>query len=163
MIAQVKEELRQDGRLMEHTRTVFKVVRIEKDYNNGTIYRPAVVYDMSPFENMIYKPHSYYNIGVEFMYPPFAYYNEIDAREFLNYQCAEDKDGFGVISRVAYKWAWVRRYLAFTDYFTSDLDTFWNSVFPYARIPRQAPPTYPVPTGSIVMFEFEIGDRVYGG
>jgi len=168
MTAQVKEQLRENGQLNEYPRTVFKVVKLEKDIYNKEIYRPAIVYDQPPFRKLTYKPNTWYKVGNNIEYPPYAFYDEEKARTFLFQQSLGN---FAVIYCVAYQWVWVQNYLGLGDTFCRKLKSFWDSLAPYtvssllSELEDKMISSFMVhgaPPNSIVMFEFETGDELYG-
>ena len=169
MVNQVKEELRQQGRLQEFAQTVFKIVCVEDRYDNRLPegkFRPYVVGSAEgPAGKVIYTQDKLYKVGINFSYPPFAYLNEMHAREIIN--TGGKLDAWAIVSCVAYQWAFVQRYLALDISFPDLVGRFWGSMIPFKvsdndTIVHNGMYTYRLDLSSIVMYEFEIGDVIYG-
>ena len=171
MIAQVKEALRQEGKLSEEIRTVFKVVKIDKDEDDLEIYRPAIVHDISIGESIIYTPDKTYRVGEYLDYPAFAFYSEEHARDFVHVCGASPElENFGVAACVVYQWAWLDRYYGVFNEHNVDVDKFWESALPFNKDWRDATDsargrslayaTHLTPIGTIGMFEFEMGELI---
>ena len=162
MIAQVKEQLRQDGRLMENTQTVFKVVRI----NDAGEYRPTTSKDepLVGKNRIVYIPNQHYKVDDNFEYPAFAFHDEVNAREFIYMRTIVDSSHLATLSCVAYQWAWLNRYMHI--YWLGigiELEHFWSTDMPFRQPNSYAEGTHFAPSGTIGLFEFEIGDVIYEG
>ena len=160
MIAQVKEWLRENGKLEENIQTVFKVVRV----NDKGEYRPALSGNVELRERIVYTPGDYYKVGENFQYPAFAFHDEVCARNFI-YMITEGLDipPLAVMSFVAYQWTWLEKYLFITLIPNkTHMERFWSSTRPFDHTcPMSA--TNTTPHGTIGLFEFDVGDVIYGG
>lgn len=165
MIAQVKEELRLDGRLMENIQTVFKVVHMDK--RGG--YYPAMTIKLTEFplydprKIITYVPGAHYKVGDNFDYPAFAFHDEVLARDFMWMVTEGASNSLAILSCVAYQWAWLEYYMSLTQVLEPEsLALFWSTTLPFYTdgTPFAAHST---PPGTIGLFEFEIGDVIYGG
>ena len=165
MIAQVKEELRLDGRLMENIQTVFKVVHIDR---RGR-FCPAMTIKIGA--NPLYDPSkiipyisgTHYKVGDNFDYPAFAFHDEIMARDFIWMVTEGASNSLAILSCVAFQWAWLEHYMSLTQILEPEsLALFWSTTLPFRAdgVPFAAHST---PSGTIGLFEFEIGNVIYGG
>ena len=162
MTVQAKEQLRQQGLLNEYPQTVFKIVKLYDDAGYDLPigqFKPYVVKDIEVGE-IIYKKDAWYKVGENFKYPAFAHYDEAIAREVVLNLCLN----VAMVSCIAYQWTFVHRYLSFTYLFKDNLYEFWNSMSPYDEfLAGNGVATHLIPSsGAIAMYEFEIGDVIYG-